>query len=395
MAGTKIKEDHWGAIIKRIDKGRCVPFLGAGVNVSSKVHNYDGLLLGTQVALSLVVRMLHLSGAESSNLENAIRRQSLDQYRGRTQAALKALEEDLQALLDKATRVLNNELPAGQAQIDKDHFMTILRSILPDDVEDNLAHIIIHQELNEYKDLTNVSLLNLARVAQYIRYRVDFTELIDHLRNILPDDAREPSPLLRTLARLPFGLIVTTNYDRLMERALEEAGRKEVYSLHQPTKGFSPAQQARIPDELADFQTAIKEKNGVVLYKIHGTFAGDKESDQSHIIITEEDYIDFLNIIGRENVGIPNTVKATMVNSTLLFLGYSLEDWDFRTIYKGLIESLPDHQQRISFAIQKDPPEFWENFWQDKKVVIYNVDLYEFAAELEERYENYKTKGRV
>jgi hypothetical protein len=54
-----------------------------------------------------------------------------------------------------------------------------------------------------------------------------------------------------------------------------------------------------------------------------------------------------------------------------------------------LIETLSQHGQLKSFAIQKDPSDFWVKFWEDKGVVIYNVDLYEFAAELEKRYREY------
>jgi hypothetical protein len=37
---------------------------------------------------------------------------------------------------------------------------------------------------------------------------------------VLDDEDIEPSPLLRTLAALALKLVVTTNYDRLLERAL-------------------------------------------------------------------------------------------------------------------------------------------------------------------------------
>ena len=82
----------------------------------------------------------------------------------------------------------------------------------------------------------------------------------------------------------------------------------------------------------------------------------------------------------------PEQIKAKLVYSSLLFLGYSLEDWDFRTLFEALIRDLPPHQRRISFAIQKDPSRFWVKYWEDKKVVIYNMDLYDFAGQLEARY---------
>src|ERR1700692_3240622 len=45
-------------------------------------------------------------------------------------------------------------------------------------------------------------------------------------------------------------------------------------------------------------------------------------------------------------------LEASDVFRRLLFLGYSLEDWDFRTLYRGLIEVLPEDDRRTAFAIQ-------------------------------------------
>jgi hypothetical protein len=120
----------------------------------------------------------------------------------------------------------------------------------------------------------------------------------------------------------------------------------------------------------------------VVVYKIHGTL-GDGSTE---VIVSEEDYIEFLTVVGGDGkAGVPRLISNLMVDSSLLFLGYSLEDWDFRTLYKGLVEPLPFRQQRLSFALQKDPSPFWEAYWASKQVKIYNVDLYEFADELRGR----------
>jgi hypothetical protein len=40
----------------------------------------------------------------------------------------------------------------------------------------------------------------------------------------------------------------------------------------------------------------------------------------------------------------------------------------------------------MSFAIQKDPPDFWVRFWDQKLVTIYNLDLVEFAGQLEREF---------
>jgi len=127
-----------------------------------------------------------------------------------------------------------------------------------------------------------------------------------------------------------------------------------------------------------EYETLLEEKfkpQWAQPAEIHGTFREHELEDASaQIIITEEDNIEFLTVVGIQNVGVPNLIAEKIVDSTLLFLGYGLEDWDFRTIFKGLIERLPPRTQRKSFAIQKDPPDFWVEFWKKKNVEIYNME---------------------
>jgi len=112
------------------------------------------------------------------------------------------------------------------------------------------------------------------------------------------------------------------------------------------------------------------------------------EDPRSRIIITEDDYIDFLTVHEKDSVkiGVPNLIRKSITPSTLLFLGYSLQDWDFRTIYRGLVERLNKHQARKSFAIQHNPPEYWGVYWEKKGIEIYSMDVYDFAEELGHRY---------
>jgi hypothetical protein len=274
-------------IVDRLYQGRCVPFLGAAVNVKSDRLNYDGLPLGADIAAELLKEIANFKGRDPKNL---------------------------------------------------------------------------------------------ARVSLQYDFEADRPRLLERLRTILPDEQRQPSLLLQVLARLPISLIVTTNYDRLLERALH--GLKNYETIIQRAEGFPDTPETRAQlEELEGYK-------GVILYKIHGSFLDLVNGDDlSPVIITEDDYVQFLTVVAQENIGIPRMIMKKLVPSTLLFLGYSLEDWDFRTIYKGMIETLPKHQWRKSFAIQKDPSEFWVSFWENKGVVIYSLDLYEFAEQLKESYE--------
>ena len=89
--------------------------------------------------------------------------------------------------------------------------------------------------------------------------------LRDRLREILPDEERKPSRLLCTLADIKeLKVIITTNYDRLMEKALDDKNRP-YKTVVQPIGGFDFAKH---PEQ----KELLETYDGLILYKIHGTF---------------------------------------------------------------------------------------------------------------------------
>lgn len=218
---------------------------------------------------------------------------------------------------------------------------------------------------------------NLPRVSLHLEVRKDRPYLEEQIEKLIDAGSCQPSPLLRLLAELPFDLIVTTNYDCLMEQALKEAGR-DYRVLVQPPLGFRPN-----APELA----ALAGYTGVIVYKIHGTF-GDGDRASSDLILTEEDYIVFLTAVTgtADRIGVPNLITGRLQTRSLLFLGYGLEDWDFQVLYKTLVESLESRKKFKSYAIQKSPNQDWKLFWEKKGVVIYDCDVYAFAAGLRGQY---------
>jgi len=290
IAGSPIDDLQWEFLVDQIHSGRCVPFLGAGVNAKDEQRGYPGLLLGRDLA-TLLSPKVHTEG-------------------------------------------------------------------------------------------------ELARLALEYEVRTDRTYLVKFLLTALADADVAPSPALDVLARLPVRLIITTNYDRLLERALTLAER-EYTCLIQPAEGFEDTQETR--DQLAGLSTY----EGTIVYKIHGTFDGDEAARARYwidvdpgVTITEDDYIKFLTTHDSDAVviGVPQAVKRLVTPSTLLFLGYSLRDWDFRTIYRGLVGRLEKHNKRRSFAVLTEPEQFWIDYWQDERITIVATDVYTFCEELEKRY---------
>jgi hypothetical protein len=314
VAKKTIDAFDWGTIVDSIRAGRCVPFLGAGVNAST--NGYRGLPLGGEVATRLLGKLVN-----------------------RRLASL-----------------------------------------------DELVTVASKAPLSKYTDLVRLAAQDLARVSLHVQVRGGNPRLVQLLQEILVDADCAPSPLLLALARTPVRLIVTTNYDGLMERAFEQAGEPPPVVVVQPTDGFTVEQQAEWQERLSKLNVADLRPRApdepAVLYKIHGSLS----AGSAEVIVSEQDYIDFLTVVGGEGAaGVPPLIASMIQDCSLLFLGYGLEDWDFRTLYKALVERLPPRDQRMSFALQRAPSAFWEEVWREKRVKIYDVDLHKFANQLDRR----------
>jgi hypothetical protein len=302
-ARKRISKIHWDSIVRGIDKGLTVPFLGAGVNASSK--DYQGLPMGGEVARRLVSKLIGQDVGDLVDLVNVTRR------------------------------------PA----------------------------------LRDYPDLGRTRVEDLARVALHVELEGGYPAVVAYLKEIIADEDFEPPTLLRVLARLPFKMIVTTNYDRLLERAFALENQAAPLVLSQPVDGFTSS-------GLREWQLKLAS-DARLIYKLHGSF----DDPNPNLVISEDDYIEFLGLAGNPKLGVPPQIRARITDSVLLFLGYGLEDWDVRSIYKLLIESTRQRSRNMSFAIQKDPSHFWVKFWDRKNVTIYNLDLHDFAGELQQEYD--------
>jgi SIR2-like domain len=340
-AKTRVSNANWKLIVEQIHARRCVPFLGAAANVSVE-GRYKGLPLGREVALRLLEDLTDLQDFRPETYDPG------------------ALAAELLQKLDDAD--------ASDPKVAE-----LTQAIRP-----RLSELVrIQGSLADYADLAQLRMVDLARVALHLLLENGVVAVNQRLRSLLDEEGREPSPLLRTLATLPVPvpLIITTNYDNLMECAFGDRPHRVVV---QPVDGFDGDTSFRLSQELP-------ENDDPILYKIHGSFRSPNGDPPSEVVVTEEDYIRFLTVVRQEERGMPIYIQGLIGQSTLLFFGYSLEDWDFRTIFRALVETRRPMERNRAFAFQKDPPDFWVRYWDRKDVTIYNVDLYEFAEELQQR----------
>jgi hypothetical protein len=338
-------EGHYQTILRAIKDGRLVPFLGAGVNVFNRpegAHWQRGAYLPNGGELSL-----HL--AEHFN------------YQATT------------------TEVC----PVCKTAVN-------------------------HAILQERQDLV--------RISQYVALDVGSGPLYEELRAVFNADY-PPTPLHEFLAAVPGRLrarnlpahenllrrrlvIVTTNYDYVLERAFEDAHEPfHVVSyladradpgergkcLHWPAAAGAAPVLVSSPN---DYGGLINDAHPVIV-KIHG--AVDRSGGgYDSFVITEDHYIDYLTRADINNV-LPAPLPAVLKNSNFLFLGYSLRDLNLRVILRLI--SLERNLTYNSWAVQLNPQRLDQRFWQQRNVEILDVPLEQYVATLRARLEAEPTPG--
>jgi hypothetical protein len=246
----------------------------------------------------------------------------------------------------------------------------------------------------EYLDFLKQRLLDQARDAQSDDqsafldtledelFDLSFSEVASRLGH--PRYENELDNPLRVLAELPLPIYLTTNFATFMEDALRAAGkepRTEICYWHDDLESGIPS----VFEEDPDYQPSGEMP---LVYHIHGM-----DSDPSSLVLTEDDYLDFLVKVSEDPDATPKRVAQALADSSLLLLGYQLRDWDFRVIFRGLITTRRSSRRLLSLSIQLAPdPEgvedvqeaqgYLERYFDNANFEIYWGDAQSFMQEL-------------
>ncbi|MCO5213181.1 MAG: SIR2 family protein, partial [Caldilinea sp.] len=229
-----------------------------------------------------------------------------------------------------------------------------------------------------------------------------------------PDDGRQPlervlaaldwatlrrqvfeSDLYSMLAELGLPLYITTNADSFMELALRErAGAESVRSLAVDWR--TPVQPGAARPHF-DFDPPINAQQPAVLH-LYGTGA-----DPLSVVLTEDDHLDYLARIARDyEYLLPTSVQSALASTTLLFLGYQLEDLDLKVILRGLLTKLDlERWGMLHVAVQlEDTPDdpakqkelvqYLQRYFSKSKIDVYWGSTQQFVADLYARWQEYR-----
>jgi hypothetical protein len=253
-----------------------------------------------------------------------------------------------------------------------------------------VAHLPTARELANYlADETNLpdsEKGELTKMAQYYEAVVGPEPLRECLRDIFSHE-QPPTPLHEFLADVPAPLlIVTTNYDDLMERAYAARNKPCDVVVHAATEEENVLwfpHDGSGPHKLLSQNVDIDLQNVSVVYKIHGAI--DRRNGQvGEYVITEDDYTQFLTRMTRKSV-IPHIFADPFQSRPFLFLGYGLYDWNLRVILNR-IQEFRAYPRFRSWAIETLAKPVERKLWEVRGVDVYDgLTLHEFLTELKKQ----------
>jgi hypothetical protein len=235
---------------------------------------------------------------------------------------------------------------------------------------------------------------DLARVAQFlaVRWRDKMfpkEEVVKAFEGTAPPDFLMTGVPQGVLADLPLPVYMTTNYDDFMAGALRSRNKSpqtEVCRWNSLLK-----QETSIFDSPTGFRPTVANP---LVYHLHG-----HQDKIESIVLTEDDYLDFLVNISRDHRLLPARIQEALTGASLLFVGYRLADWNFRVIFRGLVTQMESSLRRISVAVQLPPnaddaeraaQKYLTEYFDDIKVRVYWGTAEEFIAELRARWEAFQ-----
>ncbi len=221
---------------------------------------------------------------------------------------------------------------------------------------------------------------SLPQVAQYLAINQDrgfpFDELEEYLRreirarygSDLPEDLRqgqvqidqliqevgarrrERDPLEphKVLAQLSLPIYITTNMDNLLVAALKDE-KKDPQVVLCPWNEYVE-QAETIYDSEPDYHPTPERP---LVYHLFGHF-----SEPDSVVLTEDDYFNFLIGVTSNKDLIPPVVRRALTDTALLFLGFQMDEWNFRVLFQSILSRTSGRRDRYAhIAAQIEPEE--------------------------------------
>jgi len=268
-----------------------------------------------------------------------------------------------------------------------------LSTFLSDSMPDVTQYISVNQDLNTLFMRLNA----LFRTSLQQRFAADLPDALKAPNVKLLDlltaggakaRANNPSEAHKVLASIPLRIYITTNYDNFMADALKEVGKA-------PEVVICPWSDRFYADSIYDSEPGyLPSKERPLVYHLFGHL-----SVPDSMVLTEDDYFEFL--IGftankkRTPPIIPPAILRAFTDSALLILGFRLDDWAFRALFRTVMVqqgaarrgrySHVGVQLEMDDARNQNPrraKDYMQKYFGQTEINLYWGNAQEFLAEL-------------
>lgn len=197
------------------------------------------------------------------------------------------------------------------------------------------------------------------KVPQYYYIERGKKEYFDIIEETINGIDPVPNDINRMIFKLKPHTVITTNFDDLIEKTVKSEG------LFYTTV----RQDTELP-------YSINEK---MIIKMHG------DGNLKNIVLKEEDYLNY----SRNFPLIENYIKGLFSTKTVLFVGYSAEDPDFKILFQWVKDQLDGHfQPAYLLEIGNNIDRINFNYYKDRGINILYYDEIENFIENEIEFNN-------
>lgn len=229
-------------------------------------------------------------------------------------------------------------------------------------------------------------------IARYQRggHRTTFTNLARELDvPIIFPEGKEDS--LRLLARLKLPVYITTSYFTFLEEALIKEGKTP------STQVWSWGAKVKMKEEHLPKRECELDPLKPVVYHLFGL-----EDYAKSLVLSEDDYMDFLMNSAAAMSSyevIPMPLRDALSQSRLLMFGYNMRSWDFRALFRFILEFRKPMDAPKGITLQFKPNlgnkefekhslSYLEKYFGGHKFKVKWIDAESFIYELTEAIEN-------
>lgn len=233
----------------------------------------------------------------------------------------------------------------------------------------------------------------ISRVAQFLSIKFDITDpkdrIVELIRQLKPLNFDDPNEPHRILASLPLPVFITTNYDDFMTQALE-------YVNKAPKRDFSRWNKFCQSGEPSIFTSSDYKPTvaNPTVFHLHG----HAEVPES-LVLTDDDYMDFLVSISKDEKLIPFHIQKALTGTALILLGYRLDDWNFRVLFRSIVNYLEKSLIKTHVSVQLEPAgetttseqkkrarKYFDRYFNRHDVRVYWGTCQDFILELKKRW---------